>query len=458
MSTDQVELSANEAAVEPPPYRTRLVRVGRRRVLVSAPNPIFYGHLGIEILYSLAYARLLGVPVCFVRPRRVVNEALLEVDTDEVRVLRSALKRLLPRLAAAEPLRRWRVRTANVLRNEAQAALKRYLDGHRRLPKGVRASLKRTRGSIKSGRGTASWSSWSIRSGEAYNRRRLIAKPVVIRLTERSERRAARLAAAFGLGADTPLVSVHVRERGYKLGAEMQDRNPDRWDDSVRNARIETHFAAIDFLVRNGFTVVRVGDPSMAPVERPGVIDLATSPDRDLLLELWCIVHSRFLLCAESGPLGTSYLTNTPLLNVNATDPIGAFPVRADGVYLLKTILDRETGRRLLPSELLSEEHLRHLRNPTRHRFVENTGEQILDAVHEMLELLERGTPESPAQAAYRELVAEAATAHRHLEYIRKHGADRGYIGVGRLARTLAETWVADDPAVVGPGVAAAAG
>ncbi len=434
-------------AAEPPPYGTRLVRLGRRRrVLVSAPNPVFYGHLGIEMLYALSYARLLGVPVCFVRPRTVVNAAVFEVEPEGIRVLRSPLERLLPRLVAAEPVRRWSRRTGNVFRDEAQTELKCYLDGHPGLPKGVRSRLKRSLGGIREGRSALSWSSWSSRSGEGYNRRRLLAEPVPTRLTGRAERRALELAAGVGLDPESRMVTVHVRERGYKLGAEMQDRRPDRWDDSVRNARIETHFPAIDLLVEAGYTVVRIGDSTMTPVERHGVFDLATSPARDPLLELWCTFRSRFLLCAESGPLGTSYLTNTPLLTVNATDPIGTFPVRADGIYLLKTILDRRTGRRLTPSELVSEDRLGHLRNPERNRFVENTSDQILDAVREMLDLLERGTPESPAQARYRELVTAAAAASTHLDYVRKHGPDRGYLGTGRLARTLAETWLASDP------------
>ncbi len=444
-----------DAAAEPPPYRTQLIRLGRRRVLISRPNPVRYGHLAIEVLYSLAYARLLDVPVCFVRPRRgTVNDAVFEVDADGVRILRSRLERFLPRLAAAAAgLRARRSRSASLLRRETQLELKRYLDAHR-LPKFVRADLKRAKDSAAERRKPTSWTALSRESGEAYNRRRLIAEPLTTRFTARAEHRAIELATALGIDRKRPIVTVHCRERGYKLGAEMQDAKSDGWDDTVRNANIDTHFAAMDFLARRGFAVVRIGDPTMTPVRREGVVDLATSPARDPLLELWCLDRSRFLLCAESGPLGASYLMSTPLLTVNATDPIGAFPVRPDGIYLLKTIIDRRTGRRLAPQELLSEDHLHDLRNPARHEFLENSSAQILEAVQEMLELLERGTPESPAQERFRRLVVDAAAARTHLDYVRKHGPDRGYMGSGRLARTLAETWMADAPA---PGRAAAA-
>src|SRR6266542_1768557 len=125
----------------------------------------------------------------------------------------------------------------------------------------------------------------------------------------------------------------------------------------------------------------------MLPVERSGLIDLATSSARDPYLEAYCIWKSHFLLCGESGPQGAAYLLNTPLLTVNGTDPISSFPVRADGIYLLKTVIERSTGRRLSLPEYLSEEHLSNLRNPEKFQYVENTPEQILHAVREMLAL-----------------------------------------------------------------------
>jgi putative glycosyltransferase (TIGR04372 family) len=209
----------------------------------------------------------------------------------------------------------------------------------------------------------------------------------------------------------------------------------------VRNARIETHFDGIDFLVERGYTVVRMGDPTMVPVARPGVIDLATAPTRDPLLELYCLFRSRFIVCGESGPYSVSFLTNTPLLAVNCTDPIGAFPIRPDGIYLLKRVVDRATGRTLMGSAVVARERLESLRDPMKVEFVENTPEEILDAVEEMVELLDRGTPESPAQTWYRELVTAAAQASQDLNYVRKHGPDRGYMGTGRLARSQAQRW-----------------
>ena len=81
---------------------------------------------------------------------------------------------------------------------------------------------------------------------------------------------------------------------------------------------------------------------------------------------------------------------------------------------------------------------------------MENTAEQILDAVAEMLELLDHGTAESPAQTWYRDLVTAAAQAAQGYYYVRKHGPDRGYMGYGRLARSQAEAWAAAESGLGG--------
>jgi putative glycosyltransferase (TIGR04372 family) len=431
---------AKGAVTEPLPANSKLLRLGTKRVLFCSPNQVQFGHFGIEMFYALAYARLIGVSVVFVRSRSPrVGHDLFEVDTEDVRILRSPFVQLLARVRWNVSEQWWHKTVTATIRREAIEELGRYIQKHPALPKAVRSDVRlRVRDMKSNGAKRA-----NTPAGVGYNRRQLIATPLRTNLRKTAELRAAHLAAACGIGAEAKLVCLHVRERGFKLGYEAQDKAKGAWDDSVRNARVETHFAAIDLLVERGYTVVRIGDPTMTPVTRPGVIDLATAASRDPLLDLYCLFRSRFILCGESGPYSVSFLTNTPLLAVNCTDPIGAFPVRADGIYLLKTAVERASGQALTGSALVSRERLESLRDPTKYEFIENTPEQILDAVEEMLELLDHATPESPAQTWYRELVTAAAQATQDLNYVRKHGPDRGYMGYGRLARSLAEPWAA---------------
>lgn len=436
---------------EPPPANSRLVRLGRRRVLVCCPNQEQFGHFGVEIAFALAYARLRGVPVAFVRdPHPRVPQTLLEVEADGVEIIRGGLEHRLARAYWAWSQRALEEGVRVNVRRAASAELTEILRTHRGLPKALRAPAKEKARRLRKGskRQTTPLHAGAV---PAYNRRRLLAHGVPVHLRPEAQRRAERLAASVGLPETSRIVCLHVRERGFKAGAEQQDKETSTWDDSVRNARIETHLPAIDLLVERGFTVVRMGDPSMTPLSRPGVLDLATSDQRDPLLELWCLLHATFLFCGESGPFSVSYLTQTPMLAVNCTDPIGTFPIRKESIYMMKSVVERATGEAITGSRLFTRGHLEHLRDTLRYRFLENTPEELLAAAAEMIELLETAPPQAAAQAWYRDLVHASAAANRDLYYVRKHGPDEGYMGDGRLARVQAEAWAAAEETTAVP-------
>jgi len=149
-----------------------------------------------------------------------------------------------------------------------------------------------------------------------------------------------------------------------------------------------------------------------------------------------CLMRSAFFISAEAGPVGVSYLTNTPLLTVNATDPVSSYPIRDDGMYILKRIIDRQTGRPLTISELFSESYLRDLRNITRYSYIDNTSDEITQAVAEMLAWVRGDRTESEEQVRFRDMAAERGESLRAaLTYVRKWGSDRGFIGDGRFCR-----------------------
>ena len=160
--------------------------------------------------------------------------------------------------------------------------------------------------------------------------------------------------------------------------------------------------------------------------------------------------RSRFLIAGEAGSSGASYLTNTPLLTVNATDPISSFPVRRHGLFLLKKIRDREAARLLRVDELLTEEYTLNLRNTTRYQYLDNTPEAIAAAVEGMLDDLDHDRPETPDQAAFRQAVIDACVAlgPRHA-YVRKWGVEEGFLGDGRLGRGTFASWQWDRAGVL---------
>jgi len=415
-------------------------RLAGRPLLVTRLNVRQYGHQGLEMAMSFALARRTGADVCFLRPKQVVSEAMFQIEPDDVRVVRGGVRARFAGAAWGVSDRRERVRAyrgyiAMITRREVFLEIERYMDTHV-LAKPVRGGLKEAQ------RGIKALGDRHARAVELplYYQRRLLRERVAVHLRPRALAEACATAARCGLDPGAPVITLHVREAGWKFGHEMQDAKPGARDDSTRNARIASYFDAIDDLVARGFTIVRLGDPSMTPIHRAGVVDLATSPQRTNLLELYCMLRSTFFISGEAGPVGVSYLTNTPLLTVNATDPISSYPIRDDGMFIPKDVVDRATGRPLMLDELVGHEHLGDLRSVTRFQYIENTSEDIRLAALEMLAWVQGDHRETVAQARFRELAARAGEELRaSLNYVRKWGSDQGFIGDGRVCRFYAE-------------------
>ena len=268
-----------------------------------------------------------------------------------------------------------------------------------------------------------------------YDVRRLcVEQPLEVSLRPADEARARQLAGDLGL-LDRPLVALHVREGGSKRDAGTGGFKRD----VSRDARIESYLPAVDYLVSCGYTVVRIGDQGMSPCHRPGLVDAATHPEHDLLLDLWCVRNCRFFIAGDSGPYMLSWLFNVPCLAVNITNVLGVFPLRPSDVYLIKTVQDVATGREIPLSELLTTEVLTTLRRRIAKegalRYVDNDAEDILAAVEEM----ERGLRHREPQSALQQVYHQRIRAIREGPLVRaklseKVGSGEVLLGEGRVS------------------------
>ena len=419
-------------------FTTTTVRLGTRRVLVAHPNEEQYGHQGLEIVTSLARAREADADVYLVHPSTTLGRGLFELESPHVRVLRPTrvVRELLRACISWRKLRDrlddWRDDVREQVEREFVHEVNRYV-GDPGIPQPVREGLRGARRRLRASLDEA----MRVRDLEPpYYERRLLREPVPVRLHAAASEEAAAQARAHGIAPDARLVCMHARESGYKQGREIQDDKPVLGrDDRTRNARIESYFEAVDYLVGRGYTVVRLGDPTMTPVSRPGVVDLATSPMRSNLLEVHCLLRSAFIIAGESAYVNVIYLTNTPILLINATEPISAYPIRAPGLFLSKGVIDKRDGRHLTVLDLLSVEYQRQLRDPRRYVYVDNSPEQIREATDEMLAWVEGRWTESEAQRRYHEAIMTAAARLSRRPYVRKWGLHEGFLGDGRIAR-----------------------
>lgn len=387
-----------------------LLRVGPGRLLVTRPDTNAYGNATLNMATSFQLGRHLGATLCVapINPER--HQALCALECDEVS--------------------RWPAgaRPAAVALALCGAAARVGLSG--RGNPGIVGTLAALG---EGGAGTAEERAYfGLDLREAYATR-----PLPVRLSASALQRIRAGREALGLGENSRLVTLHVRESGYKAAHGSVDREKD----AARNASIESYLPAIDWLVSRGYTVVRFGDPLMTPLTHPGVVDLATSSHRTPELEIWAVLESRFFIASDSGPYNLSVLSGVPCLAVNMTHHIGGYPLRAHDRYILKHAVDTETGREVGIAEMFTPAHLKHRWVPGRFRFVDNTAVEIAAAVQEMETVVGGQASVAPAQQAFRDAVV-AFLASDYGQRKQGKGAQgafflgEGWIG-GRFAAAL---------------------
>ncbi|MEW6319616.1 MAG: TIGR04372 family glycosyltransferase [Acidobacteriota bacterium] len=374
-----------------------------------------FGNLIRNVAETLDVARQFDLTVALVRPSAPLNKALFDIDVDGARVLPSrgpeaALRTVL--WAVSAPFRRgapaaWFARQGACLLTAVGSVVVRRA---RRWPKPRRQAAKAllaphmTRAAATRAQYARRVSEdWRALVREAAKRQRKASRRngpgrEVVRLRSDIERRTERTASLLGLDPSTRIVTLHVRESGYRSTHGFRERS----FDDTRNARIEDYALAVDLLVSRGYTVVRIGDPSMTPFARKGMIDLATSPFRDDWVEFWCLQRSDFFIASDSGPFYWAELFGFPRLAVNLVQ-FGAGAAGARDRFVPKLVVDRGTGRRLAIREMLSDDFLRTGRDPGRYTPVDNSPEDLRDAVEDMLGVLRGDEPWSEGQRCYHE-------------------------------------------------------
>jgi putative glycosyltransferase (TIGR04372 family) len=257
----------------------------------------------------------------------------------------------------------------------------------------------------------------------------------------------------FGIAPDTRLITLHMREPGFKAGREIHEVKPGARDDSTRNVSSANYFLAIDHLRASGFTVVRIGDRTMTPIHYPGVLDLATSPHRTDLLEFYCVARSAFFIGCESGGSALAWVCRKPVVILNATDPVASFPFGKSDIFTVKNVRRRADGHLLSLIEMMSSEYFDHFRDTTRFEYLDNSPEDVRDVVAEMLQIIEHGMPpETPEQREYRlQALSFGVQSHVLSQWMRKWGPHHGFLGRGRIAASFARKYMRPQREAPGP-------
>jgi putative glycosyltransferase (TIGR04372 family) len=392
-----------------------VIRDGSRTVFVAPSVPeATFGQFSTTMLATLARARDAHAAAAFLpTPSPWRPEWFRTVDGPAFEPLRG---RLAARGRARWYLDRTRARMAGTRRRartvwsrEMHRELRRQA-GDERLPARSRMRFK------EAARRALTWAPAAGPQDTAFPRR-LLRERIVLTLTNAARAEGDGLAGAAGLPAGAPIVAFEVP------------------------ARMEAVMPAIACLTGLGYTVVRVGSDSGGRLDMSGVIDVASQGLAAPLLDVWLLLRARFLVCQSADWQQAAYLTNTPTVRYDARDPFAAYPVRTDGLLLLARAVDLESGRTLSLDERLSDDYFDRLRNIGH---ASCAADELADAAREMHEPLSAGGTDTAGQAEFRVHATNAAVALApEVPYVAEWGADRGFLGDGRLARVQARGAVA---------------
>jgi len=188
-------------------------------------------------------------------------------------------------------------------------------------------------------------------------------------------------------------VCLHVRDSGY-FGDT--GRRP------YRNADINNYIPAVKLLIKNGFTVIRIGDISMNPCsyKNERFIESCFFKGKSELFDLFLIQNCEFYIGMQSGPLDIAVLFKKPVLLLNMYEWINGYPRKNCDRGYLKKILIPGVGKinTFKQRANLPFEYTDQTREYTKDEilFIENTPDEILNCTKEFLSDYNSGFQRKP--------------------------------------------------------------
>lgn len=221
--------------------------------------------------------------------------------------------------------------------------------------------------------------------------------PPQISFTDDEQAKGKQFLASMGIKNSDWYVCFFARDHRYY---EIFSPNTNVAFSDHRNADINSYQLAAEAIIRAGGWVVRMGSCVDKPFElsHPRVIDYA-SICRDDFADVYITAHARFFVGTTSGASDLAVLFDIPFVGVNWV-PIGYSPFGKDSIFIPKRIVCSDSGKQIpIRLQLLSFTGMQisaavipeHVLQENKWRFEDNTDQELLDIVEEMLERVSGG-------------------------------------------------------------------
>lgn len=218
--------------------------------------------------------------------------------------------------------------------------------------------------------------------------------------TAKEERLGNKLLQDLGIKEGSKFICLLMRDSGY-----LQHHLPNNdWSyHNYRDVEVNKYQLAAQFLANKGFYVVRMGKQvkDKFDISHPRIIDYATHSLRSDFLDIYLSAHCYFMLSTSCGLDSVAQIFRRPLL---ITDfPLTELkPYFYWKVFIFKKIFDTKNDKFVSIEEIFQQ---RELFNDKRAmvkawqekgwRFIDNSPEEIVEAVDEMLQRLENNWRDS---------------------------------------------------------------
>jgi len=235
-----------------------------------------------------------------------------------------------------------------------------------------------------SGLGSGSDFQKEINSNKPIPWESIYQNPVQINLTSKQIERALPIVGKLGIPNGQPFICLYVRDAGFEKLRTTENVG-------FANANIKSFVKAALTLIEKGYKVVRVGDPTMVPIEvdNKGFVDYVHTPHYSELADLYLYRHCAFWLGTMGGGSYAAPFYNRSSVMVNVVElPYCGCLIGKYDIFIPKHIYSVDDGRFLSLREQL--QILRKLPPSTRrvekYIHVENTEDEIGQVVKEKLE------------------------------------------------------------------------
>ena len=196
----------------------------------------------------------------------------------------------------------------------------------------------------------------------------------------------------MGIEKGDPYVCMLNRDQKY-LSETFPERN---WHyHSFRNCSIENYLPAAEELTKRGYYVIRVGAKvgDLMETTNPKIIEYEHNGFRTELLDIYLAAHCGFFIGCNSGFDAVPWLFHRPEVYVNISDLEYAHTWLSNCVMIFKKYWLKQEKRFMSVAEMIKSGAGRFHRTAEYENMgielIENTQEEILDVVDEMVLRLE---------------------------------------------------------------------